>query len=43
MNPIHILATFFGWCAVINIGIMLIFVLIMSVLNKDGFIIELSR
>jgi Family of unknown function (DUF6868) len=42
MNPIHILATFFGWCAVINIGIMLIFVLIMSVLNKDGFIIELS-
>ena len=39
---IETLATFFGWCAVINIGAILIFTLIMSALDKDGVIIELS-
>ena len=42
MNSIVTLATFFGWCAVINIGILLAFLLLMSVINKDGFLVELS-
>ncbi len=42
MNSIDTVATFFGWCAVINIGIMLIYVLVMSVLDKDGSFIKLS-
>ena len=42
MNSIESLATFFGWCTVINLGIMLLFVLIMRVLDKDGFFFETS-
>ena len=42
MNSIETLATFFGWCVVINIGILLAFLLGMSVVNKDGFFIKLS-
>ena len=42
MNSIEILATFFGWCVVINIGVLLAFLLVMSVVNKDGFFIKLS-
>ena len=42
MNSIDTVATFFGWCAVINIGIMLIYVVVMSVIEKDGSIIRLS-
>ena len=42
MNSIETLATFFGWCVVINIGILLAFLLVMSVVNKDGFVIKLS-
>ena len=42
MNSIETLATFFGWCTVINFGIILVFLLFMSVVNKDGFFIGLS-
>ncbi|MCH9673209.1 MAG: hypothetical protein K0U93_17355 [Gammaproteobacteria bacterium] len=42
MTSMETLATFFGWCAVINIGILLTFISLMSILNKDGFIINLS-
>ena len=42
MNSIETLATFFGWCAVINIGILLAFLLLMSVINKDGFLVKLT-
>ncbi len=40
MMSIDTLTTFFGWCAVINIGAILALTLIMSALDKDGFIIE---
>ena len=42
MNSIETLATFFGWCTVINLGILLAFMLFMSVINKDGFLVEFS-
>jgi len=42
VNSIETLATFFGWCAVINIGILLAFLLLMSVINKDGFLVKLT-
>lgn len=42
MNSIETLATFFGWCTVINIGIVLIFLMFMNVIDKDGFLIKLG-
>ena len=42
MNSIETLATFFGWCAVINIGVILVFLLLMSVLNKEGFVVKFT-
>ena len=33
MNSIETLATFFGWCAVINIGARLLFMLALSLLH----------
>lgn len=41
MNSIETLTTFFGWCSVINIGIILAFLLVMSIINKEGFLIGL--
>lgn len=40
MHSIETLATFFGWCTSINVGLLLLFVLVMSVVNKDGFFFE---
>jgi len=34
---IEALASFFGWCSVINIGLILLLVLLTAVVNKDGF------
>lgn len=42
MNSIETLATFFGWCTVINLGILLVFMLLMSIMNKDGFLVNYS-
>ena len=42
MNSLETLATFFGWCTVINLGILLAFMLVMSVVNKDGFLVKSS-
>ena len=42
MNSIDTLTTFLGWCAVINLGILLTFALLMSVMNKDGFLVKFS-
>ena len=42
MISIDTLTTFIGWCAVINIGILLAFLLLMSAIDKDGFLVGLS-
>jgi hypothetical protein len=31
------LATFFGWCTVINVGLILLIVLFTAMANKEGF------
>ena len=36
MNSIETLATFFGWCSVINIGIILLFLMFVSAFH-EGF------
>ena len=33
MNSIETLATFFGWCTVINIGVVLVFLLFFSLFH----------
>jgi len=35
--PIESLLTFFGWCSVINIGLILLLLLLTAVANKEGF------
>ena len=42
MMSIETLTTFLGWCTVINICILLAFILAMSVIRKDGFLITLT-
>jgi len=42
MISLDTLTTFLGWCTVINIGIILIFLLAMSVIKKDGFFVTIS-
>ncbi len=34
MNSIETLATFFGWCAVINIGIIMLFLVFLTVFHE---------
>lgn len=31
------LATFFGWCTVINVGLLLLVLSLTAIANKDGF------
>ncbi len=40
MNSIETLATFFGWCTVLNIGVVLVIVVFVSVFHE--FAAELS-
>jgi len=42
MNSIDTLTTFLGWCTAINIGIILLFLVAMSVIKKDGFFISVT-
>ena len=42
MISLETLTTFLGWCTVINIGILLACLLLMSVINKDGFFVGLN-
>ncbi len=35
--PIESLLAFFGWCSVINIGLILLLLLLTAVANKEGF------
>jgi len=42
MISLETLTTFFGWCTVINIGILLAFLIAMSVIKKDGFFITVT-
>jgi Zn-dependent protease len=42
MISLETLTTFLGWCTVINIGILLVFLVAMSVIKKDGFFITLA-
>lgn len=42
MISLETLTTFFGWCVVINIGILVAFLLGMSIISKDGFFITLT-
>ena len=42
MISIDTLTTFLGWCTAINIGVLLAFLLAMSVISKDGFFITLT-
>lgn len=34
---IESLATFFGWCTVINAGLILLILFLTAIVNKDGF------
>jgi hypothetical protein len=34
MNSIETLATFFGWCAVINIGVIVLFLVFLTVFHE---------
>jgi len=34
---LDLLATFFGWCTVINAGLILLVLLLTAVVNKEGF------
>ncbi len=38
---IETLATFFGWCTVINIGLLLLVVVLTAIVNKEGFPFDL--
>ncbi len=36
MNSIETLATFFGWCTVLNIGVVLVFLVFISAFHEFG-------
>ena len=42
MSSIETFTTFLGWSAVINIGILLAFLSLMSIISKDGLLVGLS-
>lgn len=42
MISIDTLATFFGWCTVINIVVLVAYLLAMILISKDGFFITLT-